>query len=1539
MKRLVVKWIVIIFALGTIILSWNKWVRPTRIALINFSDFQISRLVESNTSFWIDVDFIKMEQDAELNLKKYDFVMTWAHGRPFSESMRSSLRRATASGVAIYCMAATSAENDFTSINTNDVKRIEEYLENGGAQNYGRLYNYIRKYIHKAKLFTPQVQSPVKIASTVIFHLEETYFTTVSEYEEYLKINKKYKKDAPRVALFTSNLGPRNSGRSDIDSLITALEREGMMVYAVDGFSDRMGMLDSINPDVVISQPHGRFIPGKDRQTIQYLKSKNIPLLAPIKVFNIYDKWVNDQRGMDGGVLGQNVVVPELDGAIESFVVAAQFQGKNGYADFQAIPGRPQRFARRVANWIQLQKMENKSKKVSIVYLKAPGQNALVAGGLEVVPSLYALLQKLKMQGYSVEGLPATVQEFEALIHQKGVVPGVYAQGAIERLQNSGAPAKIHTNQYIQWAKETLDSSSWAQVEKQYGPAPGPYMSQVREDSSFIFVSKIEFGNIAILPQPLPGYGENEFALVHGSPNPPPHPYIAAYLWAAKGFESDAIIHFGTHGSFEFLPGKQVAQSSKDWSDALIGDMPHGYVYVINNIGEAMMAKRRGYAVMLSHLTPPFMSSGLYGDLNTLHDKMHHYLLPDIRENLRQEYGESIRDLVIQLNMDKDLSFDSLQSRALSIEEINKVHNHLHALEQEKIGKGLYRLGRPYSSQEACSTAVLMHLDVIAHSLAQIDIEKELASAAVLQDKHQFELKYREKAMELVDMALQGKNAFSHAVKPEDIELLNSEKEKRKLGAYEPIAISAPILDSNEIVEILSSVLVKETNRTFIKKWESNREYQRILALLDPVSRKRFDKIAGMIPEMKAIAQALDEPGMTKLISISTDTTARRFVINMLDNPDLKVHLEEQAWQRDSVKKVFFATPSTLGLFKNMATTEFWKSIKQIGDTSLMEYQALLQDVLMHETLVDSSVHLLLPELKNNSMIVQQEVNSRKQKKESIINTLKQLENALHSVKASKHELLKSTNQELESIVNMLNGGYIEPSPGGDPVANPSAVPTGRNLYAINAESTPTREAWKTAVRMMDALLMKEVKTQGRYPQKIALTLWGGEFVRDQGTTLAQAFYLMGVEPVWNSRGRMHDVKVIPAAILKRPRIDVVVQTSGQFRDMGASRLYLLNKAARMINELPAEDSIENFVQIGTKEAEQEMIQSGTISPLRAAKLSKVRVFGGVNGNYGTGIMPLVEAGDKWENEKQIQNQYVKNMGAVYDEDEWASYEEGVFTAALRNTEIVLQSRSSNTTGPISLDHTYEFMGGLISAVRGITGKDPRAYFTDTRSRLNPVVQDAKEAVWVEARATILNPKYVSAQLLEGATAAENFAEAIRNTYGWNVMKPDIIDNELWEKYYDMFQKDKHDLGVKSFFEEKNPWAYQELTAVMLETIRKGYWETSEQITESLANEHAEWVAKHGAGCSGFVCDNVKLKEFVQKKAPNQEIAKKYSDAIAKAIKGSANNSALVMQKQEFGMQASITTIKVPVLGGIIFALLLGVVYFWWTNRRKRPKE
>ena len=232
-------------------------------------------------------------------------------------------------------------------------------------------------------------------------------------------------------------------------------------------------------------------------------------------------------------------------------------------------------------------------------------------------------------------------------------------------------------------------------------------------------------------------------------------------------------------------------------------------------------------------------------------------------------------------------------------------------------------------------------------------------------------------------------------------------------------------------------------------------------------------------------------------------------------------------------------------------------------------------------------------------------------------------------------------------------------------------------------------------------------------------------------------------------------------------------------------------------------------------------------------------------------------------------------------------------------------------------------------AVRNVTGKDPDAYLADYRNHSNMRMQEVKEAIGIEGRTTIFNPAYIKEKMKGGASSASTFAEIVTNTYGWNVMKPKAIDKEMWDEIYNVYVKDKYNLGTKEFFDKQNPAALMEMTAVMMESARKGMWKATPQQLKDIAKLHTETVNKYKPSCSGFVCDNAKLRNYIASKT-DAASAKEYQQNVeqirdAEAAKNSSDKGMVMKketlsedaQKKEYGRIVKGITYP-PILNSII---------------------
>lgn len=1409
---------------------WEQAASPTRIALVNFPNYQVARMSRSLDNAFIRLTPLTLDDFDRLS--SFDAVAVFGMGIRMTDGHRAVLNRLKEKGVPVFSTSVTDPANRISSLDSVQNATVSAYLANGGTVNYRSLFNYVRKTLTGKRLFTGAIEQPVEISSDVLFHLDnERVFETVAGYRAYYKEKGFYKPGAPDVALIVGMAGPFDSNKDHLDSLIGSLEARHINVYPVSGFAGRLDLLREIDPAAVIYMPHGRLLMGQGEKGVEWLKAQNIPVFCPVTLLDTYADWMADKRGMAGGFMSQSIVMPELDGGIAPFALNAQFIDDEGLYLFKPIPGRLTQFTDLVVNYLRLQTLPNKDKKIAIYYYKGPGNNALTAAGLEVIPSLYNLLLKLKAEGYTVTNLPAGEKAFGEMLMRQGPVFNSYAEGNIRKYLDSGYPAWVSEAEFENWLEASVSPALRDSLAARYGKGLGDFYTREKDGAQQLAVTRIDLGNIVLLPQPTQGTGENSFAAVHGANPVPPQHYIASYLWVQKGFGADAMIHFGTHGSLEFIPGKQVALSSDDWTDRLAGSLPHFYLYSVSDVGEGLIAKRRGYATTITHLTPPFMETGLRSEVNGLLDDIERYLATDLKD---EALNLKIKSAAVRMGLHRDLRLDSLRTRPYTDGEIEKIENFAEELCSEKITGAPYTLGVPYEENRILSSVRLMSTEPIAYSLANLDLWQGKVTRKQLDNRAFFNRTYRTKAQAAVKQAL-----------------------------ADPALAGSP--------DFLAALGVSGTDLA---------EAARIKEAAEPSLNKRMAAMLSQMQQNKAEGKATGRP----------------------QHP---AGVPKTGEMPESVKKTLNEHTRKTGA--NPADTNAMRRQPESGPMPPAR-----PDTVSREQVLFAEAVL----------------------------TIRQ---AVRQVNHYRESLRQSPSLELDALVRALNGRYIAPTPGGDVISDPNVLSTGRNLYGINAEATPTPAAWEKGKELANRLLAEHAKAHGgATPQKVSFTLWSGSFVESEGATMAEILYLLGVEPVRDQFNRVLDIRLIDPETLGRPRVDVVVQTSGQLRDIAASRLTLIQKAVEMAASAP--DGGENYVSKGRADAERVLLDKG-FSPKEAREYATRRVFGGANGMYGTGITAMVESGDRWENESEIAQVYLNNMGAGYGTDtDWGTFKPGIFEAALQNTEAVVQPRQSHTWGALSLDHVYEFMGGLTLTVRNVTGNDPDGYFNDLRNRHQARLQDLKTAVGVETRSTLFNPAYMKEQMKGGPSAADALAQTVRNTYGWNVMKPKAIDPEIWNRYYEIFVEDRMGTGTRSFFEGQNPAALQEVTAVMMETARKGYWPATPGQLKAIASLHAALVEKHDAGCSGFVCDNAKLRAFIGEQLPQRQ-AGPYLEKIASArnTNAGADTPGVVLEKDKsLSAQAAPAAEKINSfnLALIIFGCIgVVVVLAVMLKRRKRTSR
>merc|ERR1711937_280260 len=784
-------------------------------------------------------------------------------------------------------------------------------------------------------------------------------------------------------------------------------------------------------------------------------------------------------------------------------------------------------------------------------------------------------------------------------------------------------------------------------LHENWGPPPG----HLNSDGQNLLVFGARFGNVFVGVQPSFGYEGDPMRLLFSKSASPHHGFAAYYTYLESVFDADAVLHFGTHGSLEFMPGKQVGMSGECYPDRLAGTIPNLYYYAANNPSEATIAKRRSYAATISYLTPPAENAGLYKGLKELSELVSSY--QGLREN--EARGPSIVNSIIaaaySCNLDKDvknLPDVEFDSKEVDLERrdtiVGMVYQRLMEIESRLLPMGLHTVGVPPTAEEAIATLV---------SIAEID-------------------------------------------RPED-EILG-----------------------------LPRILANAEGRK-----------------LEEIYRNANEGVLQDVELLQKITQGA-RAAVRALVQESTDAQGRvKEVQNVMEK---------------ALGGMFGQAPYR----KALASAGFVKASEDKMLEPLFEY----------------------------------------------------LEFCLRQVVA---------DNELGALVDALDGQYIEPGPGGDPIRNPGVLPTGKNMHALDPQSIPTTAAVECANRVVEKLLERLEKDNGELPESVAFTLWGTDNIKTYGESLAQVMLMVGVRPKPDALGRVNKLELIPLEELGRPRIDVVVNCSGVFRDLFVNQMNLLDRAIKLAAEQEDEPLEMNFVRKHAMEQAEEL----GVSVRQAA----TRIFSNASGSYSSNVNLAVE-NSSWNDEAQLQDMYLSRKSFAFDSDTpgaGMAESKDIFEKALKTVDVTFQNLDSSEISLTDVSHYFD--SDPTNLVQGLRedGKKPASFIADTTTA-NAQVRTLSETVRLDARTKLLNPKWYEGMLGSGYEGAREIQKRLTNTVGWSATSG-MVDNWVYDEANSTFIDDPE---MCKRLIETNPSSFRKLVATFLEANGRGYWEATEEKLEKL---------------------------------------------------------------------------------------------------------
>ena len=1006
----------------------------------------------------------------------------------------------------------------------------------------------------------------------------------------------KHRPGAPRVAVGFYGSSYDDGDTALIDAVIAEIERQGAEAIPVFGYPAGIAF------ETLLRDPDGaaradvalaflfRFAGPAAGESLRKL---DIPVLSLISLYGRSEaEWRTSAQGLSMFEGTFQIAVPELAGLVAPTVAGSKERRTDPDTGLTVISSQPiasrvTLAVRRALGYAALASIPNADKRVAVLYYNyPPGKAGIGASYLNVAESLANVLQELQAAGYDLGGDDIDLSS-EGLLEQmiaRARNVGGYAPGELDAMLSVGQATRAWMGDYLRW----LDGYVPELREKVIADWGRPEDATLMAGDGSLIIPALHFGNVAVLPQPARGWGADGEKLYHAKDLAPHHQYVAAYSWLRAdepvGFGADAVVHLGTHGTLEWLDGKDLGLSAADAPDALIADLPNLYVYNVDVVGEGLVARRRGMATLVDHMVPPFVRSGLLPELAALSESVDDYH-NNIHKNvqLAEAYADEIRRQAADLGMVKDLGLELGTGAEIEHDTLHAIEDYLIELRGQNIPYGLHAFGRTPEAEMRAST-----VDAI------VSVDRDLL--------------------------------------PEDTTVMAADMERR---------------------------------------------------------------------------------------------------------------------------------------------------------------------------------------------------------------------------------IVESGPRELDHLLHALDGGYVPAGNGGEPIRNPDAYPTGKNFYGIDPDKVPKPAAWTLGVFLAERMLRDHVAEHGRYPEKVSFVIWGTETMRHEGVLESQIFHLLGTRPVWDVRGRVVDVEVVPARELGRPRVDIVIASAAEGMFNNVTRL--MDEAVQRVKVL---DEAENFVRRHYLATRAALIDRGYAEE-DADRRAAVRIFDEPPGTFNLNTSRIAAASGTWDSDRPMADEYLSKMGHGYGNGFWGEPMEDVFRLALSGTEKVVHSSSTMLYGALDNDDFFMYMGGLAAAVRSIDGESPQMVVTNTRDPGQPEMTGIDKFLGAEFRTRYVNPTWIEGMQREGYAGAGEMRAFVEYLWGWDATVPETVDDAMWQESFAVYVEDRHDLDLKAFFDEHSPHAYQDITGRMVETIRKGYWAADDATAERLLREHVESVAAHGVGCSEHTCGNPRLLRYV----------------------------------------------------------------------------
>jgi cobaltochelatase CobN len=596
-----------------------------------------------------------------------------------------------------------------------------------------------------------QAGGPVNLAQLARF-LSDTILLTGEGFDPPVPLpeygrhgSRQHKPGRPAVGIVFYRAHAVSGNTAFVDALADAVEAAGANAVPVFCPSLRSAgpevydLLTGTDAVIVTVLAAGGTLPAgasaggdEDSWDVAALAALDVPVIQALCLTSARAAWQSSSGALTPMDAAMQVAVPEFDGRLITVPFSFKEAGPGGVPVYVADPERARRVAGIAAAHARLRHIPPAERRLAIMLSSYPTRHARVgnAVGLDTPASAVVLLRALREAGYDLgDGFP---DDGDELIHRL-IAAGGHDTEWLTAEQLAAAPMRAGRAGYERWFAG-LPASLRSAVTSHWGEPPGALYT----DGDDIVLAGLRFGNVVLMIQPPRGFGENPVAIYHDPDLPPSHHYLAAYRWLADTLHADAVIHLGKHGTLEWLPGKGLGLSAGCAPDAVLGDLPLIYPFIVNDPGEGTQAKRRAHATIVDHLIPPMARADTYGDLAKLEQLLDEYAtvsaldpakLPVVRGQIWQ--------LVRAAELHHDLAVDAEPAAGEFDDFVLHVDGYLCEVKDAVIRDGLHVLGSAPAGEQRLATvqAVLRATQVWGGARAQPGLRAALAEYFGLNEK------------------------------------------------------------------------------------------------------------------------------------------------------------------------------------------------------------------------------------------------------------------------------------------------------------------------------------------------------------------------------------------------------------------------------------------------------------------------------------------------------------------------------------------------------------------------------------------------------------------------------------------------------------------------------------------------------------------------------------------------------------------------------------------------------------------------------------